>query len=89
MANFSQAVQSSVLAGPKILVGGRQPTEKCALELVLKCRFSEALGARVSYGRAVFYKASDVEMCTIRVQENLCECSRKFEGISRALYLYY
>jgi hypothetical protein len=46
MACFlSQAVQSSVLAEPKILADGQQPTEKCALELVLKCWFLKELRA--------------------------------------------
>ncbi len=41
----SQTVQSSVLAGPKILAGGRPPTEKCALQSVVNCQYSKTLGA--------------------------------------------
>ncbi len=41
----SKAVQSSVRADPKIRAGGRQPNEKCTLELVLNGQFSETLGS--------------------------------------------
>ncbi len=72
------ALQSSVLAGPKIRSGGRPPTAKCTLELVLNCLFLETLGAShaaslapgVHVRKRNFTKASAGEMCTIQVQEN-------------------
>jgi hypothetical protein len=40
-----QELQSSVREGPKIHAGRQQQTEKCTLELVLNCQFSDTLGA--------------------------------------------
>ncbi len=68
-----QELQSSVLAGPKIRAGKRLPTEKCAFESVLNCRFLETYGTShtgVYVRNRYFRKASAVEMCAIQVQEN-------------------
>jgi hypothetical protein len=45
----SQAVQPSVRVWPKIRAGGLPPTEKCALESVVNCQYSETLGASHHY----------------------------------------
>ena len=88
----SQQLQSSVLAGPKIRAGGRSPTEKCTLESVLNCQFSDTLGAshagRVSCAHLYYRKASAAELCAIQVKE-IFGVFRKTQRILKKIKVCY
>jgi hypothetical protein len=82
----SQELQSSVRAGPEIRAGGLQQTEKCALQLVLDCLFSEKLRAMCCIG--IVDRHEQLKSAEFKF-ENKVVNSRKLLGISRKLCLYY